>query len=295
MNLDRVILGTNSLNGMSHFANDIARARLGRLGTEEIIRVIEASFSAGATAMNLSPTKRLYEALMQMKRQNYSVPFGVYLMLPDMEKFRSTVMAGGTFAVAKELLGDLGWTDVLSVASKGARSILSSDYPRLIESYLHLEIKRLSSILPSGGTIRCVLAHEQLTDLALALKTHDLFYHFIQQVNRKNFIPGFITRNLPLFSDFLAESRIDPHQVVIMTPVNAIGFQMTPSKEEVEKVIKAGQGLNLVAISALAGGQVGVEEGVRYLKSLPGIESVVIGVSTVSHAVDTFAHLRTSF
>lgn len=286
MDLDRVILGTNPLNGISHFSGSKAREKLGTLNNERVIQVIDASLSTGATGINLSPSTRLFSILNTMKKEGYARRFGVYLMLPDMERFRSAMLTGGTIAVAKELLSNLGWTDLLAVAAKGGLSMLLSDYSKLLQEYLELECRRLYSVLPRGGQLRCMLAHEQLTDLAIGLNADGVLKQFVAHAMKMGIMPGFVTRNFPLFVGFLSECGIDPAKLVIMTPFNSVGFQMTPDKGTCERLL-SGSKSRIIGISTLAGGMLSLDAATNYLKTLSALRSVVVGVSSVEHATET--------
>jgi hypothetical protein len=54
-----------------------------------------------------------------------------------------------------------------------------------------------------------------------------------------------------------------------MTPVNPLGYQMAPSKEEAEKAVQelGEQGIKIIAINILASGAVTIEEACKYLES----------------------------
>jgi len=62
---------------------------------------------------------------------------------------------------------------------------------------------------------------------------------------------------------------------------------MNPSREECENAISEYQG-EIIAMSILAGGFLKVKEAYQYLNALPKINNMVIGVSTIEHAKNTF-------
>jgi hypothetical protein len=292
MELDPVILGTNPLNGISHFSSRSARVKFEALDDEKVTQVIDASLSAGASGVNFSPNSRLYRVLDRMKEMGYEKRFGVYLMLPDMERFRSAMLTGGTMAVVRELFSGLRWGDRLTTAAKGAQYLLSSDYSKLLQVYLELEYKRLYSVLPKGGKLRCVLAHEQLTDLAVALGGGDILKQFVSLAVKMQVMPGFVTRNYPLLVRFLDRWDVDPAKVVIMTPFNKIGFQMTPDRETCESTLSRLPDSKTIGMSILAGGQLSLHEAIDYLQSVHTLASVVVGVSSAAHANETMSRLH---
>lgn len=292
---DNLILGSNSFTGTSHFSSQMAREKLAGLSDESIVAVIDAAIESGATAINLSPGKRLYRVLSLMKTNGYEREFGVYLMLPDLERFRDAMLNGGTVAVMKEVFSELGWVDRFAVAAHGANALMSSDYTGLLETYLGLEIRKLKRILPHHARLDCIMSHEQMTDLAIGLDANQLLGEFAKLVPKYGAVPGFVTRNFPLFVRYLEKHHISAEEAVIMTPFNKLGYQMVPSRGECERALNHLASRRVVAMSVFAGGRLGLEEGMGYLRSLRGIDSIVVGTSSVSHARESFGRLRHLF
>jgi hypothetical protein len=81
---------------------------------------------------------------------------------------------------------------------------------------------------------------------------------------------------------------IDLRDVVIATPSNKIGFQMNPSRSECEKALRDLPEPNVIAMSVLAAGYLGIPEAREYVKSLPNVRGLVVGVSRGEHASKTF-------
>jgi aryl-alcohol dehydrogenase-like predicted oxidoreductase len=77
-----------------------------------------------------------------------------------------------------------------------------------------------------------------------------------------------------------------------MSPFNKIGFQMNPSREACELVARKTRNLDLIAMSILSSGMLGLDEALAYIKSFPEIRSVVVGASSEEHAKATFGALR---
>jgi hypothetical protein len=290
-NVDQLILGTNPMVGTSHFSGRVGRVRGVGLATRDIAELIDVALSHGATAINFSPTDLMYATLRLMKDSDYSKEFGVYLMLPDMEKFRRIIMTEGTSGVLTNLFAGMGWADRLKTVAQGAAALLKSDYTTLLDSYVRLEAKRLRSILPRNASLRCILAHEQLTDLASALDAHELVKAFIQHVPELGVQVGFVTRNLPLFVEFFRNNKIGLDRVPIMSPFNKVGFQMVPSRKACEDALSQIASSKVIAISLLAGGRLTLDDGVEYLKTLTQIRSAVVGTSDLNHARETFSGL----
>jgi hypothetical protein len=70
---------------------------------------------------------------------------------------------------------------------------------------------------------------------------------------------------------------------------------MNPSKEECEKALAEYPEPTVIAVSVLAAGYLKPSEAVDYIKTLPNISGVVIGVSKEKHANETFRLFKESF
>jgi predicted aldo/keto reductase-like oxidoreductase len=70
---------------------------------------------------------------------------------------------------------------------------------------------------------------------------------------------------------------------------------MTPSRIECEKVLELLPKPNVIAISILAAGYLKLEEAIEYVKNLPNIKGVAVGVSKEKHANETFKILKEAF
>jgi hypothetical protein len=79
---------------------------------------------------------------------------------------------------------------------------------------------------------------------------------------------------------------------LIATPFNKVGFQMNPSGVECEKALAKIPEPNVIAMSILAAGYLKPSEAITYVKNLPNLLGVVVGVSKESHACETFKLLK---
>jgi len=67
---------------------------------------------------------------------------------------------------------------------------------------------------------------------------------------------------------------------------------MNPSRLECEKALSDVEGLNVIAMSILAAGYLKPLEAMDYIRSLPNLEGVVVGVSKEHHTRETFKLLK---
>ena len=295
MDLDRLILGSNPIYGVDHFSSERARERSLRLSSDEITRVVKAAFSAGATGFNFSPQPIICSVLTSLKKEGYNRRIALYPMLPDTQTYVTTQLNSGTAGMIGRLLGDLGVTSGARAVIQGGLSWLTTDPLRAMKLYLDLEIRKLNDIMPDNSSIRAVVAHEAVTDLALALRLDRLLRTYVEHIHDKHGLyAGFVTRNFPRFIEFCEEISLPLKELVVMTPFNRIGFQMTPNRRSCEQTLEKTHMENVIAMSVMAGGQIGLGDAIKYLASLK-LKSVCVGVSTQTHAVETFQQLGQRF
>jgi uncharacterized protein (DUF486 family) len=150
------------------------------------------------------------------------------------------------------------------------------------------EVSRIRSAAGKGGKLDSVLLHEIVTDLALGLNLDNLFESHVDFMLKRGVKPGFETRNFPYLMSRFKEWGIDLHDVIIATPLNKVGFQMNPSRSECEKALRDLPEPSVIAMSVLAAGYLEIREAREYVKSLPNVKGLVVGVSKEEHASKTF-------
>ena len=124
--------------------------------------------------------------------------------------------------------------------------------------------------------------------MGLALDLRWLFELFISAVLSAKSKPGFETRNFALLVKKFKEWNIDLRNLIVVAPFNEAGFQMSPSKDECERVLATLPTANVIAINILASGYFNPSEAAYYLKTLPNMNGVAVGISNESHALETF-------
>jgi hypothetical protein len=137
-----------------------------------------------------------------------------------------------------------------------------------------------------------VLLQEVITDMALALELDWLFKSYIAFLLKLSIKPGFETRNFAYLVNKFEEWNIDSNEVILAAPYNKIGFQMNPSQYECEKALAILPRPKVIAMSLLAAGYLKPQEAMDYLKKVPNIDVVVVGVSKLQQAEETFRLLK---
>ena len=194
--------------------------------------------------------------------------------------------------LANEVLSKLPISDKAKLLVEGGISALKLDPLGMLKTYLDAELKGYLNMKPKNAVLRSVLLHEVLTDLCLGLGETELLNVFAQHVHDNYHVqPGFVTYNLPRFVKLFQEATFPLKDVVIMTPFNSVGYQMSPSRHSCEVCLSSLLESNVIGMSVMAGGYLKLDEAIDYVRSLP-LSGVAVGASSKEHAHNTFTRLR---
>jgi hypothetical protein len=295
-NLDQLILGVNPFSNVDHFLRERARERSTRLDKNKISETLLRAFESGARGFNFATDETGFALLKNLGACGYNGEIGLYPMIPDTQTYVSAQLAGGTMGVISQALGNLSLTGRAKAILQGGLSIVTADPIRAIRILIDVEINRLLNAIPENAKLRSVLIHDSITDTAIALGASEILQMYADHVwDSYKVWPGFVTRNFPFFVEFCERSNVSLDRIVIMTPFNRMGFQMTPTREACEKTLANMKTPNVVAMSILAGGQLGLNDALGYLANLRNLKSVVVGTSSPGHAKETFGEMSKVF
>jgi hypothetical protein len=278
---------------VSHLSQERARDRTDKLNIESIVEVICSALSCGATGYTFSTHPTNVEVLKALGASD-KVPrqFDLYPVVPYAEGYVRLANEKGMTGLVNEILSRLSLQDRAKLLVEGGFSALRLDPAGMLKTYLDAELKGYLSTKPKNATLQSVLLHEVLTDLCLGFQETHLLNLFAQHV-RENFHvkPGFVTYNLARFVDLFEEAGLSLMDVVIMTPFNSLGYQMSPSRDSCEASLSSLREANVIAMSIMAGGYLKLEEAIEYVLNLPNLSGVAVGVSSKEHAQTTFTRL----
>jgi hypothetical protein len=220
----------------------------------------------------------------------------LYALIPDVREFvRLAGTTGGILGIVKNLAEKVPSLLNLRAVMNGFGGILRADPSSLLRSYLSYEVFRLRSGTGRTTTLVSLLLHEVLTDMALALNMDWLCRTHVDFMEELKIKPGFQTRNFSHLVRKFEKWGIDFRKVVVAAPFNSLGFQMSPSRGEWEQSLARIPEAEVIAISILAGGYLGVPGAIEYVTRLPNLRGVAVGVSKEEQARETFALLRRGF
>ena len=289
--LKSLLIGDNAFIGVSHLSHTRARERVRQLRLDTINEVFGEAISHSATgfAFTVHPTN--LKILTAMKEAGtLGSSFEICPILPYAAGYVRTANEKGVMGLIKDTMSKLPMSKP-NIILKGGLSAVSLDPVGMLNAYVDMELTGIMSL--RCGNLMAVLMHEVLTDLGISFQAKGLFDSFMSHIRKEyDAMPGFVTRNLVRFVRFFEGSGLSLKDTVIMTPLNSIGFQMTPSKESCESCLSQISDSHVIAMSIMAGGYLGLDAAIEYLRRLQNLSGIVAGVSSREHAIETFTKLK---
>lgn len=278
-----IYLGDNPFFGVNHLSQDIARAKAESAQSfENILNVMKYSNNKGVNKMIISPHPVVPSLMTYLeKKSDLLKRFEFNPILPYAQGYVSKVNESGMMNTLQEILKSVSIRNRIKILAKGGLATMQNDFFKLFEVLIDIELAKIK-----GARINTIFLHDAIADLGLGLNMKQLFQTFSNYVKDSYGINvGIVTKNFPRLVSKLSEWDINPPY--IMTSFNPIGFQMNPSRELCESALKDCKS-KVIAMSILAGGYMPLDEASNYLSSLPKIEDLVVGVSSIEHAQETF-------
>jgi hypothetical protein len=296
--IDKLLIGDNPFNGVNHRSRERGRGIAAMLSEREIVKVIETALDNGAGGLVFSVTPKMLSVLKYMKENGWNIELHLYPIVPDVLSLVNESAELGMSGLLSRFLNGLSVQGKLKFMVKGGLAALSLSPVELIKIYLDTEIARIYETLPPGAETRAIFLHEVVTDTLVSLRIPNILQEYCKHIQSKfGVVPGLVTRNFPKLTEFAQFSTASLDLSVIMTPFNAVGFQMNPSRQHCEDALLKQNRLTceVIAMSILAAGRLTLEQATRYLASLSQLSACVVGVSNESQAKKTFSFLKDNF
>ena len=274
-----MILGHNQFIGVDHRSEERAWDKSVQFSNPtRILEVAQAASESGYTGMVIEPHPRMLDFLKLYNRHG-TFKMRYYLQVPYIQGYVQRMGQSGIKGLIWDLMIKSRPSDLFNACVRSGIGILRNDYLPLALSGLALEVSQFKDY-----EIESVLLHNVATDLLLSLGLQDCledYIHFSHDI--LGIRAGLVTLNFPLLASALGDKSSSPS--IIVTPINPAGFDMNPSKDAVERALQAYRG-EIMAMNVLGGGAFSVSESASYLRSLPRVQSVLIGASTKEHLVE---------
>lgn len=288
-----LLVGDNPFHGISHLSQERARARNEQISfTEFAANLVVSSIENGANGFMFSVSETTLATLQKVQKRIGEQSLSLYAIVPYAYEYVRLATQLGTIGLAKKLGQKVMLTGNSGAIFNGFKGVIRMDPTSLMKTYLLYELSRIKSSAGKHMNIESIMLHEVVTDVLLAMNADWLVKSFISFLSGRKIKPGFETRNFTYLVHKFKEWDIDFSEIVIAAPFNKVGFQMVPSKQECEKALTEVQESTIIAFSILAAGYLSLDEAAKYIKSLPNLNGVAVGVSKKHHARETFSILE---
>lgn len=282
--MDRLLFGDNQFFGINHMSEEKARAGAMRFQkTQAIIDVLDAALAEGVRTFMCTTHDRIAEIADHMRAD--PAKYGDYVFYPGMpyaHKYANAVTEDGYIGTIKRFLPDEG---LLNAAFRGGMSLANKDVEGLITLLVDAEMKMFA-----GLNTPVIFLQNVVVDLLLGLKFKDAFRIFADHVRKRyDAEPGFITMNLPLLLDVLAEQGID--NPVVCANMNKIGFRMCGGLDGYARALETHR-CRAIAMSIFASGAIPPAEAIQWVVDQPRVESMVFGASSRGNIRNTVELVR---
>ena len=276
------VLGDNQFFGINHYDLSKGSKIKERFGTDESITefIIEA-LEIGLDGFMMNSNERGYKIVSEIRLEknaeiHYSVPYP--------HKFATIVNENGMIHLFRYILSKSNFP---SLFVRMPLFLLKRDFKDILPLILDLEIPKK---LPEGSY---VYLQNIVTDLVLGLKRKDLLLEFCKIVIRKGYRPGLITLNPVLLEKHICTfpKKIQDSMILCFN-INKTGFNVFPSRKQVEKFINQEHSFKKMGMSILSSGGINnIQESLNYIKLLP-LDYVVYGSSKINNIQSNYNHLK---
>ena len=291
-----LLVGDNPFHGISHLSQQRVRTRSSGLtsdNTDYAARLVKLSLENGANGFMFSVDEATLSILKTLREDNKVRNMNLYAIVPyAYEYVRRSTQAGGVSGLAKTLAKEIVFSSNIKVVLPNIIGLAQFDPSSFLKVYVAYEMSRVKNALKGQNSLKSILLHEIITDMALALNLEKLFKSYIKFVENSGVRPGFETRNFAALVKKFSEWNIDFSKITLTASFNKIGFQMDPSIGECEKALETVGGAEVIAMSTMAAGYLSPLEAAKYISQLEKITGVVVGVSKEQQAIETFKLLR---
>jgi hypothetical protein len=291
-----LLVGDNPFHNISHLSQERARKRTEDPSNPKFAAsLIMLAQENGANGFTFSVCEKTLEILKELRIHNAIGDLQLHPVVPYAFEYVRLANQFGIPGLARKFSGELTRSKNIRSLGYGLRGVLTGDLASILKTYLSYEISRVKSSISGKRRLGSMMLHQLITDMALALDLDSLFKAYVDFLSNQKITPGFNTGNFSVLVSKFKEWNIDLRKILVATPFNKVGFQMTPSIEECEKALSAIPEPVVIGISVFAAGYINPKEAVEYIKSLPNIKGIAVGISKERHAKETFSIFKEVF
>ena len=292
-----LLVGDNPFHGISHLSEDRVKARGNEINKSDFAaNLIHTSLENGATGFMFSVSETTLSILRTLRENTGTKsPPLLYAIIPYAYEYVRLATHLGTVGLAEKVAKQIVFSADLRTVAAGLKCAATMDPKDILKMYLLYEVSRIKSAARKKFTLESVMLHEVITEMIISLNLERLAKSYINNALHLGVKPGFETRNFAYLVNKFCEWDINFKDIIITTAFNDAGFQMNPSKEACEEALSRIPESNVIAMSILASGYLGLPQAAKYTQGLSNIKGVVVGVSKEQQAQETFKYLIETF
>jgi hypothetical protein len=281
-----LLVGDNPFHGVSHLSKERSRLRGEAITQDDYdADLVMTSVNYGARGFMFSVSEKTLSILSIIRERKEIDRLKLYAIVPyAYEYVRLAAQVGGLSGLGKKLAREIMISGNVKAIAAGLKAATMMDPESLMKAYLAYELSRIKSSIGKNANLDSMLLHEIITDMAAALGLDWLFKSYVDFISDLGMTAGFETRNFAYLVSRFKEWSIEFDDIIIATPFNEVGYQMNPSREDCEKALASLTGPRVIAMSILAAGYLKPTQAISYIRGLPNLLGIVVGVSRKDHA-----------
>ena len=269
----KIILGDNQFFGVNHF--DLEKGEKTKLkfdSTKKIELFINNSLYEGMDGFMINSNDKGYDLISESdfissKEIHYSIPYP--------HKYANMVNEKGMLSLLKYCYEE---SSIINNIIPGLKLLFTRNLKHLVKPGIDLEVPKN---LKKGNYI---YLQNIITDLLLGMGRGDILIEYIKTLVDMGFKPGIITLN-PIMLNNLLKKELNSKllkQLIVCFNINKEGFNVFPSLQKVEELVRFKPKYKLMGMSIFASGAANIPTSIDYIKQL-NLDYVVFGSSKIEN------------
>lgn len=278
----KIILGDNQFFGVNHF--DIKKGEVTKQNFESIDKInhfINKSLYEGMDGFMINSNKKGYKLI---SIQDYPENKEIHYSIPYPHKYANMVNEKGMLSLLRFCYKE---SSIIKNIKPGLKLLFTRNLKYLVKPAIDLEVPRN---LKKGSY---VYLQNIITDLLIGMGREDILIEYIKSIKSLGFKPGLITLNPVLLNDILNKNSNSKwiNDLIVCFNINIQGFNVFPSLEKVEELVRSKPKYKLMGMSIFSSGGANIPASINYIKGL-NLDYVVFGTSRIENVKSNLKLLR---
>ena len=269
----KIILGDNQFFGVNHF--DLEKGEKTKLKfdtTKKIELFIKNSLSKGMDGFMINSNDIGYELISNSHFESINE---IHYSIPYPHKYANMVNETGMLSLLKYCFEESSFSKNII---GGFKLLSTRNLIHIIPLAINLEVPKN---LKKGSY---VYMQNIITDLLIGMGRGDILIEYIKTVVKMGYKPGITTLN-PIMFDHLLKKEINSKwlkDLIVCFNINKEGFNVFPSLQKVEELVRSRPKYKLMGMSIFASGAGNIPSSIDYIKQL-NLDYVIFGSSRIEN------------